>query len=128
MQDKNSTLCPQLNQSADHIYKANKLKGFWENERNVGEMLMLVVSELGEAMEAHRKNQFANWDSYQKEAPQDDKKAFENHIKDTFEDEIADTVIRLLDLAGGLNIDLERHICQKVSYNSTRARLHGKSY
>lgn len=30
-------------------------KGFWETNRNFGECLMLVVSELGETIEAHRK-------------------------------------------------------------------------
>ena len=37
---------------------AAREKGFWKKERNVGEMLMLIVSELGEAIEAHRTNNF----------------------------------------------------------------------
>src|SRR5690606_17972671 len=41
--------------SANVIFQINKAKGFWDNERNIGELLMLVVSELGEAIEAHRK-------------------------------------------------------------------------
>jgi NTP pyrophosphatase (non-canonical NTP hydrolase) len=36
-----------------------KEKGFWDTERNVSEMLMLIVSELAEAQEALRKDQFA---------------------------------------------------------------------
>ena len=51
-----------------------------------------------------------------------------NNFIDTFEDEIADAVIRLLDLAAGLGIDLEKHISSKVQYNETRPILHGKSY
>ncbi|MDV7400066.1 hypothetical protein RZS08_52105, partial [Arthrospira platensis SPKY1] len=45
---------PNLNSLSNQIYEANKAKGFWDKERNVGELLMLVTSELGEAMEAHR--------------------------------------------------------------------------
>ena len=49
-------LCIGLNESAKIIHENNKAKGFWDKERNVGEMLMLVVTELSEAMESHRKN------------------------------------------------------------------------
>ncbi len=124
-----------LNQASSLIHQNNKAKGFWDKERNIGELLMLVTSELGEAMEAHRKSKFANWENYDKLRLQlgnnpnaFDTVSFEEHIKDTFEDEIADAVIRLLDLAAGLGIDLEKHISSKVQYNETRPTLHGKSY
>ena len=108
-----------LNELSEEIYQNNKEKGFWDKERNVGEMLMLVTSELGEAMEAHRKGRFANLESYEE---------FEDAIKDTFEDEIADSVIRLLDMCGGLGIDIDTHVRLKLEYNKTRERLHGKKY
>jgi NTP pyrophosphatase (non-canonical NTP hydrolase) len=101
-----------LNESAKKIYENNKAKGFWDKERNIGESLMLVVTELSEAMNAHQKGFFATPEVF----------------KDTFEDELADTVIRVLDLCGGLDIDIEKHINLKVEYNKTRARLHGKLY
>lgn len=94
----------------DECHKIAKEKGFWDKERNVGEMLMLVVTELGEALEAHRTNQFG----------------FEQ--KDTFEDEVADVFIRLFDFCGGLNIDVEKQIEWKLNYNKNRPRLHGKEY
>lgn len=53
---------------------------------------------------------------------------FENHVKDTFEDELADTMIRLLDLCGAMDIDLEWHISQKLKYNRTRVLKHDKGY
>jgi NTP pyrophosphatase (non-canonical NTP hydrolase) len=121
-----------LNALAEEIYQINKSKGFWDKERNVGEMLMLVTSELGEGMEAHRKGKFADWNTYQEaiKAPEpiNPKKAFEDSIKDSFEDEIADAVIRLFDMAAGLDIDLEKHIEAKLKYNQSRARFHGKNY
>jgi len=91
-------------------HQAAREKGFWEKERNVGEILMLVVSELGEAIEAHRTG------------------AFGIGKKDTFEDEIADTVIRLFDLCGGLVIDLERQMEWKMVFNKNREVRHGKAY
>lgn len=120
----NNSICKGINDSAKIIYQNNKEKGFWDKERNVGEMLMLIVSEIGEAMEAHRKNRFAVQEHSMDLSPT----KFEHLIKDTFEDELADAVIRILDMAGGLDIDLEWHIQQKVQYNTTRERLHGKQY
>lgn len=116
-----------LNELARNIYLANAEKGFWDKERNVGELLMLVTSELGEAMEAHRKGKFANGHEMGS-AYATYEEWFRNHYKDTFEDEIADAIIRLLDLSAGLGIDIEKHIDAKLAYNKTRPKLHGKSY
>lgn len=122
-------LLEDLNKSAQIIFSNNKAKGFWDKERNVGELLMLVTSELGEAMEAHRKGRFAKMKEFESESSEIAfPKKFEMHIKDTFEDEIADAIIRLLDLSAGLGIDLEKHINAKVEYNESRPRLHGKLY
>jgi len=56
---------------------------------------------------------------------------FEVSWKDTFIDEIADTFIRLFDLVGAMNIDvnaLARQITAKMCYNSMRENKHGKRY
>lgn len=115
--------CKGITDAALSIYEDNKAKGFWDNPRNVGEMLMLVTSELGEAMEAHRKGRFANWANVKQEGF-----GFEEGVKDSFEDEIADAIIRLLDMCGGLSIDIEKHINYKLRYNRTRPYKHGKKY
>lgn len=124
-----------FNKKAQEIFLANKEKGFWDNQsrdiKNKDEValkLMLIVSELGEAMEAHRKNKFANIEAYKKGVWDTFKQGFELNVKDTLEDEIADTIIRLFDMAGGLNIDLNFHIENKLKYNATREKLHGKKY
>lgn len=132
----------KINETIQNVHSNAKNKGFWDEKRNVGELLMLITSELGEALEAHKKNKF--FDNNKKEiitstyiksndidnptTPEAFKILFQENVKDTFEDEIADTVIRLFDLAGGLNIDLEWHIKTKMNYNKTRERLHGKAY
>lgn len=128
----------ELNKLANEVFKGNKEKGFWDkssrdvrDEKDVALKLMLITSELGEAMESHRKGYFAEKISFEKgikESPEEFQEFFEDDIKDTFEDEIADTIIRLLDMCGGYNIDIDFHIKNKLKYNATRKKLHGKKY
>lgn len=120
-----------------------KEKGFWGNPNwNIGEKLMLITSELGEALEADRKDQYANVDKFEADmlslvgtTPIDDVDAqrkfvasFEANMKDKFQDELADATIRLFDLAGKMNIDLDYFMRMKMKYNKTRSMLHGKKY
>lgn len=129
-----------LNDLARSIYKANAAKGFWPEEpttRNKPEALMLMVCELAEAMEAFRKNRFAvevnsslahlNALSTNQGDLEIFKAHFQDNIKDTFEDELADTLIRILDYVGGFNIDIDAHIKTKLAYNATRPYKHGKT-
>lgn len=130
----------------DLINKAHataKEKGFWDTERNVSEMLMLIVSEVAEAQEALRKNHYTD-QSVANGLKQDIdlnyaddefqlnqgiwKSLFEEKVKSSFEDEIADVAIRLFDLCGGMGIDLEKHIELKMKYNSLRGYKHGKAF
>ena len=92
-----------LNELAQLCHSIAVEKGFWEEERNIGEALMLVVTELAEAMEGYRHQDDAN-----------------------FKEELADAFIRLLDLCGGLNIDIEEEIYQKSLVNKKRPHKHGK--
>lgn len=116
-----------------------KEKGFWDSERNLPELLMLTVSELSEALEALRKEHKSSpdivaslYNSYVEDPhPMDAetfKHEFESHVKNSFEDEITDTAIRLFDLCGGLGIDLETHILLKINYNKLRGYKHGKTF
>lgn len=86
--------------------------------RNLSELLMLIVSELGEACEALRK------DNRQIIV----KNCHKYWHKDTFEDELADAVIRIADLAQSQGIDLEWQISRKLEYNKTREHKHGKEF
>jgi NTP pyrophosphatase (non-canonical NTP hydrolase) len=107
--------------------KAHKMavqKGFWEKkERNIAELLMLIVSELGESCEALRRED-RQGNEYIKGEPTDPK----IWRKDTFEDEICDTFIRLADLCEALDINIEWQIQKKMSYNKTRPIRHGKKF
>jgi len=92
-----------LNELCEICHSIAVSKGFWEKERNTGEALMLIVTELAEAMEAHR---------------------IQDH--DNFREEIADSFIRLLDLCGGMKIDIEAEIEKKANKNKNRPYKHGK--
>ena len=119
-----------LNKLRDEIHEYAISKGFWDKERETGTLLMLCVSELAEAMEADRKDRYADLELIEKDKEDfiDFKWSFENSIKDTFEDELADTIIRILDLCGAKGIDIEKHIELKMKYNATREKMHGKKY
>lgn len=100
-----------------------------------GQRISLIHSELSEALEADRKNRGADLDAFNNPKqitprtgvdPFRDK--FETYIKDTLEDEIADALIRILDLCAALNIDIGTHVRLKMAYNSGRPRKHGKEY
>lgn len=92
-----------LNELSRLCHAIAKSKGFWDEKRNIGEALMLMVTELAEAMEAYRK--------------QDDAE---------FREELADTFIRLLDFCGGMGIDIEAEIEKKARKNQGRPYKHGK--
>ncbi len=53
---------------------------------------------------------------------------YKKHIKGTFDEEMADIVIRVLDFCAFKGIDLESHIEAKMKYNSLREYKHGKKY
>ena len=107
--------------------------GWWEDEVQFGTKIALMHSELSEALEADRAgNRYPTEDVgyvYAIEDTGEFRDQFKQHVKDTVFDELADTVIRILDLSGNERIDLETHILAKMRYNKTRGYKHGgKNY
>ena len=102
-----------LNELRDKAYSIAVEKGWHKENLSNVHFLCLVISELMEAVEADRIKKYANKDQFSyymsmRERSDDEfYRAFSFGIKDSVEDEIADACIRLLDLAGLRNIDLD---------------------
>ena len=88
-------------------------KGFYTPgvERNFGEIIALIHSELSEALEGYRHGN-----------PKSD------HIPEfsAIEEELADAVIRILDTAFEMKLRLAEAIIAKIEFNATRPYKHGK--
>lgn len=104
-----------FNQLRDRAYQCACDHGFHQLELSNEHFLMLVITELSEAVEADRKGWCAHPEPFLSivnlRATISDEKwreVFETYVKNSVEDELADAVIRLLDLAGlrGIEIDL----------------------
>ncbi len=98
-----------LNDYSKEVHAANQK--WWHDmntgsplKRNKGELLMLIVSEISEAMEGERKNL------------QDDKLP---HRK-MAEVEMADALIRILDYCAGFGYDIQGAYEEKMAYNAVR--------
>lgn len=94
-----------LNRYAKDCHQRAVAKGFWDEPHSVGHYLMLVVSELSEAVEADRLGKVIKFTPEQVEDLNrldgaEFVQEFLRVVKDTVGDEIADAVIRLLDLLG----------------------------
>jgi NTP pyrophosphatase (non-canonical NTP hydrolase) len=99
-----------LNALAHECHAANKT--WWYHpysgeplQRNKGELLMLIVSEIAEAMEGERKGL------------QDDKLPHRRMA----EVELVDALIRIFDYAGAYEYDLDGAYREKMAYNANRA-------
>lgn len=100
-----------LNDLCADIHAANVAAGWWSDiatgerkERNFGELLCLVHSEISEAMEGHRKGLM------------DDKLPHRQMV----EVELADACIRIFDICGAYGYDLGGAIAEKRAFNATR--------
>lgn len=106
-----SVLLNQLRMLQESVHQDNVDAGWWTDletgerkQRNKGELLMLIVTEIAEAMEGERKDLM------------DDKLP---HRKNA-EVELADAFIRILDYCGGFGYDLAGAMQDKLEFNRTR--------
>lgn len=147
VEDSSITLSKLVQKS----YETSRKKGFWDDYKKIAntladperrqimedlivcQKLLLTITEIAEAVESMRKSgeepklpADKSWKDMQ-----DDELFtlyFEKYQKNSLGDEMGDVIIRLCDLAGKKNIDLDLCIRLKSRYNSLRAKKHGKTF
>jgi len=117
-----------INELRDKAFNYADKQGFHENII-FGEKIMLIVTELSEAVEAHRNNKWSRKSKAFFPYPEDIRPdLYEYHFKGTVEEELADAILRIADIAGIYGVDLDFQIRAKMAYNETRPYKHGKRY
>lgn len=101
-----------LRKLIDGAYSCACIHGFHDKELSIRHLMMLIITEISEAVEADRKGLHADIDSYYDEVrygadiyDKDLRSPFEKFVKSTLEDELADVCIRIFDLCGTLGIE-----------------------
>ena len=104
-----------INKLAKEIHKWAKKKGWWDTERNTGEIFANFHSEISEAWEEWRNGKSPTL-TYYGDVP---------NKPEGIPIELADCIIRILDYCAYYEIDIEKAIKVKMEYNKTRSIRHG---
>lgn len=100
-----------LNGLSKEIHETAVEKGWWDENRNFGEMIALAHSELSEALEAWRKD--TSWFYIEKHKPEGTAV------------ELVDCIIRILDILGPQDLNIDLIMQTKLRYNRSRPHRHG---
>ena len=112
-----------ITDTAQTAHRVNVANGWWGDRNDIAVQgpegraivilaaLGLVTSEVAEAMEAVRKHNPATWR--------------DTATKDTLARELGGAVVRLMDLAAWLGIDLGQAVVEEIELNATRGYKHG---
>ena len=98
---------------AKRCFEQSCNSGFWNEDRNDGEAIALIHSELSEVLEALRQGNSSS-----------------EHIPEfsAVEEEFADVLIRIMDLSYGGGWRIFDALEAKMNYNATRGYKHGKQF
>jgi NTP pyrophosphatase (non-canonical NTP hydrolase) len=105
----------QINEMQKEVHRIAADHGWWEDwDRNVGEMLSLIHSEISEALEEWRRHKALDEIYYS-----------DGGKPEGFPIELADAIIRIGDLCERYGIDLEEALRIKMAFNESRPYRHG---
>lgn len=110
-----STFHVEFAKKQSETHENAKAKGFYDQVRNVGELVALIHAECSEVLEVMRK-------------PSTLRKSEKIAAYFEIEEELADIIIRTMDLAEYLRCDLGGAVEAKMAYNKTRPHKHGKMF
>jgi len=107
-----------LNELAQDVHQTSVDHGWWDTERNFGESLALIHSEVSEALEDWRRGLSLNAVQYE---------VLHGHTpKPTgIPIEFADIIIRVLELCAAYEIDIDSAVREKMAHNKGRPYRHG---
>lgn len=127
MTDTTKAFVEAFNRIAIEVHHNARSKGFWDASDEL--QTLADINGLGEEMHKMRNSQLRDLiysefgemcEGERRDLPSDKIPGFTNA-----EEEMADAVIRIMDMAYGRGLRIAEAVAEKMAYNATRPAMHG---